>query len=151
MPTQKQPHHTFTLEKKGQHTVDIEHNSGSFSHWHRRVAGHTGEVAAAVSVDRCDGQVAPGRHPLSVWEHFLFGKEKRKERRGWLWVEFREGSRRRKIKEEEEERDGWGRTKRTKKGGIGKYHGRNRREEGEEKGERHRRVTNGAKRGKEIA
>lgn len=32
-----------------------------------------------------------------------------------VWVGFREGSRQRKIKEEEEEHGGWGRTKRTEK------------------------------------
>lgn len=52
--------------EKGQLTVDVEGNSGSFAHRHRRVAGHAGEVAAAVGVDWCDGQVAPGRHPLPV-------------------------------------------------------------------------------------
>lgn len=54
-------------KEKGQHTVDVEGNSGPFAHRHRRIAGHTGEVAAAVSVGWCERQVAPGRHPLSVW------------------------------------------------------------------------------------
>ena len=53
--------------EKGQHTVHVEGNSGSFAHRHRRVAGHTGEIRAAVFVDRYDVQVAPGRHPLPVW------------------------------------------------------------------------------------
>lgn len=55
--------------------MDVEGDSGLFAHWYRRVAGHTGEVAAAVSVGWCDGHVASGRHPLPVWKHFLFGKE----------------------------------------------------------------------------
>lgn len=68
VPTQTQPHYaaSHSDRDKGQHTVDVEGNSGSFAHRHGRVAGHAGEVAAAVSVDRCDGQVAPGRHPLPV-------------------------------------------------------------------------------------
>lgn len=63
-------------------------------------------------------------------------------------MEFREGSRQKQIKEEEE--DGEGR-KVQKKGWIGKYHGRNKRKEREEEGDRHSKVTNGAKRDKDMA
>lgn len=54
--------------------MDVEGDGGPLAHGHRRVAGHTGEVAAAVRVHRGDGQVAAGRHPLPVWQHFLFGR-----------------------------------------------------------------------------
>lgn len=47
-------------------TVDVEGDGGSLAHRHRQVAGHAGEVAAAVGVHRRDGEVAPGRHPLPV-------------------------------------------------------------------------------------
>lgn len=47
--------------------MDVEGDSGSFAHRHGWVAGHAGEVAAAVSISWCDGQVAPGGHPFPVW------------------------------------------------------------------------------------
>lgn len=85
-------------------TVDVEGHGGPFARRHRRVSGHAGEVSAAVGVHRRDGQVAPGRHPLPVRQHFLFGKERgseirRRQSLGW-------GAGRRKIKEEEEEEEG---------------------------------------------
>lgn len=71
----------MTDDEEKQRTVDVEHHVGSFAHGHGRVAGHTRKVTAAVGVCRSDGQVAPGRHPLSVREHFLF-REAAKKREG---------------------------------------------------------------------
>lgn len=55
--------------------MDIEGDSGPFSHWHCGVFGHTGKVTTTVGVGRRNGQVAPGCHSLPVWEHFLICKE----------------------------------------------------------------------------
>lgn len=60
--------------------MDVEGDGGSFAHRHGGIAGHAGEIAAAVSVDRRDGQVAPGRHPLPVWQHLLGGTGRRRGR-----------------------------------------------------------------------
>lgn len=59
--------------------MDVESNSGSFAHRHCGVAGHAGEVAAAVSVGGRDGEVAPGCYPLPVWQHLLHGEEMRSD------------------------------------------------------------------------
>lgn len=61
-------------------------NRGAFSHGHRWVTGHAGEVASTVFVHRGDGQEAPGGHPLPVGQHLLRKKEKkRKERLNMEW------------------------------------------------------------------
>lgn len=56
--------------------MDIEGDSGPFSHRHCWVFGHTGKVTATVGVRRCNRQVAPSRHSLPIWEHFLIFVEK---------------------------------------------------------------------------
>ena len=67
--------------------MDVKIDSGSFSHRHRRIAGHTGEIAAAVSVDWRDGKVAPGRYSLPVWQHFLLDKEEKDRKNKWYEVD----------------------------------------------------------------
>lgn len=59
------------------HTVHVKVDVGSLAHGHSWIGCHTGEVGATVCVDGGDGQVAPGRDPLPVWQHFLVNKERR--------------------------------------------------------------------------
>ena len=102
--------------------MDVEGDGGSFAHGHGRVAGHAGEVAAAVGVDRRDGQVAAGRHPLPVRQHLLF--EQKKQRRESLG---RGAGRGRSKKKRRSRVDGEGRRGREKEG-FGRCQGRNKRE-----------------------
>lgn len=60
--------------------MNIEDYGGSFPHRYSWIAGYTGEIAPTVCVNWCDGQVAPGRNPFPVWQHFLFDKEKGRDR-----------------------------------------------------------------------
>lgn len=73
--------------------MDVERDGGLLSHWYRWIAGHTGEIAAAVSVDWSYVQVAPGCHSLPVWKHFLLDEGRRKEKcQKWMErLEFKEG------------------------------------------------------------